>query len=215
MKPDIIKCVIFDLDGTLLDTSRGILESVQYAIDKSGYPQLSHEQMCSFIGPPLRVSFMDLYGCSDEEAVRLTEIYRECYGGDAFLHAEPYDGIFELCDTLRKSGWRLAAATNKPAKYTEPLLKHFGFDKYIDIIQCADKDGRTKKSDLIRQCMEDASADHAVMIGDTAFDAKGAFEAGVPFIIAGYGFGNMEEMHKYPNIGSVNKPLEVYGLLEC
>ena len=72
-------CVIFDLDGTLLDTSPGIMESVRYAAEKLGYPELNAAQLRSFIGPPLTDSFQRCYGCGEDEAWRLTAAYREHY----------------------------------------------------------------------------------------------------------------------------------------
>ena len=208
--------VIFDLDGTLLDTSPGILECVRYTADRLGYPALSMDQLLTFIGPPLKESFVRCYGCSEEEAAALTAAYRVHYREGALLHAEPYAGIFELCDALKKNGFQLAVATNKPNVFSEQILRHFGFDRYITVIHGADMEGKLSKADLIRRCVEhvgngDPSA--CVMIGDSEIDAKGAYEAGVPFIGVSYGFGNIDEMKKYPYIGIVGAPLEILDII--
>lgn len=71
-----LKCVIFDLDGTLIDTAVSIMECIDYATEKLGYPELSYEDKLPFIGPPLVDSFMRAYGCSEQEAVELTAAYR-------------------------------------------------------------------------------------------------------------------------------------------
>lgn len=104
--------MIFDLDRTLLDTNPGILESFRYASENLGYPELTMEQLLTFIGPPLSDSFIRCYGCDKEEADRLTATYREYYWDGALLNAKPYDGIFELCDELKERELRLAVATS-------------------------------------------------------------------------------------------------------
>ena len=210
-----LRCVIFDLDGTLLDTSPGILESVAYATESFGYPPLSQEQLLSFIGPPLNDSFQRCYGCEWEEAAKLTAAYREYYPKGAMLRAEPYEGIFDVCRSLRSRDIVLAVATCKPQQFSERILQHFGFDRYLSVIHGADMEGRLTKADLIRLCVDDAEAraEQCVMVGDTEHDAKGAFEAGVPFLAVSYGFGHREEMLKYPNIGVAGTATEILEII--
>ena len=211
-----MKCAIFDLDGTLLDTSPGIFESVCYAAQKLGYPQLSREQLQRFIGPPLKASFQRCYGCNDMAADRLTAAYREHYREGAMLHAMPYKGVFSLCESLYNLGMQVAVATSKPQLFADLILRHFGFNQYLTCVHGADLAGRLNKADLIRACAEDVNVfpEECVMIGDTEHDGRGALEAGVPFIVAGYGFGHPEEMAKYPCIGVANAPLEILHIIE-
>ncbi len=205
-------CVIFDLDGTLLDTSPGIMESVRFAAEKLGYPQPTDDQLRTFIGPPLTDSFMRCYGCNNEEAKKLTAAYREHYREGALLKAIPYDGIFELCTELKKTDFILAVATSKPQEFSEQILNHFGFS--FPVICGADMGGKLTKADLIRKCVAKTGADRAVMIGDTEHDAKGAMETGVPFIAVSYGFGNPDAMMEYPHIGVANSPMDVLQILK-
>ena len=207
-----MECVIFDLDGTLVDTSPGIMESVRFAAEKHNYPHLTDNQLRTFIGPPLTGSFMRCYGCNDEEVKKLTDAYREHYREGALLNAKPYDRIFELCTELEKHGYRLAVATSKPQAFSERILYHFGFA--FPIICGADLEGKLKKADLIRLCVTKAGADRAFMIGDTEHDARGAREAGVPFIAVSYGFGNPDEMMRYPHIGVAGSPMDVLQILK-
>lgn len=204
-------CVVFDLDGTLLDTSPGIFESVRYATNALGYRELSQDELLSFIGPPLVDSFMRCYGCSEEEARRLTAAYRVHYPKGALLNARPYDGVFELCDELRKAGACLAVATSKPQVYSERILSHFGFE--FPIIHGADLKGVLTKTDLIRLCAQDSGASATVMVGDTEYDAEGARQAGVPFVAVTYGFGNREKMLACPHIGVAEAPLDVLHII--
>ena len=213
-----LKAAIFDLDGTLLDTSPGILECVRCVADQQGYPSLPLDQLLTFIGPPLKNSFMRCYGCSEEEADRLTAAYRAHYREGALLHAEPYAGIYEVCDALKANGITLAVATNKPNVFSERILRHFGFDRYLSEIRGVDMAGKLSKADLIRLCVEsagDGDPAKCVMIGDSEYDAKGANEAGVPFIGVSYGFGNIDEMERYPCIGIAATPLEILGIIRA
>ncbi|MBR3243563.1 MAG: HAD hydrolase-like protein [Parasporobacterium sp.] len=205
--------IIFDLDGTLLDTSPGIYECARFAGRKLGFPELSEEQLYSFVGPPLKDSFMRAYGCSEEDGQALTDTYREHYREGAVLKAEPYDGIFELLDSLSRMGLDLAVATAKPQIFAEQVLEHFGFSKYMSEICGADLTGKLTKTDIIRKCVGDREASACVMVGDTEHDAKGAYEAGVPFIGVSYGFGNPEKRANYPAIGIAASPLEILNFV--
>ena len=211
-----IQCVIFDLDGTLLDTSPGITESVRYAAEKLGYPALSEDQLLSFIGPPLKDSFMRCYGSGESQAEALTAAYREHYREGALLNAKPYAGIPELLTELERRGIYSAVATSKPQVFSEQILRHFGLDRLFRVIHGADLEGKLKKADLIRLSVADTavSYDQCVMVGDTEHDAKGAKDTGVPFIGVSYGFGNPDEMLRYPCIGFADKPMDVLRILE-
>ena len=104
----MIKNVIFDLDGTLLDTREGILESAKYAAKVLGFKELPHETLLKFVGPPIQQSFMTFYGCDKETAQKGADIFRDFYKKDALLKAKPYEGIYELCETLKSNGIKMS-----------------------------------------------------------------------------------------------------------
>ena len=208
-----ISCVVFDLDGTLVDTSPGIIESIKYASKKLNYPKLSQEQLLSFIGPSLKASFTRCYGCNDSEADRLTDTYRAHYRQGSLLNARPYDGIIKLCEELVNAGIQLKVATSKPQEFAEQILRHFGFERYFSVICGADMQGKLSKADLIRSCVKELDLSGCVMVGDTEHDAKGAAETGISFIGVSYGFGNLKEMLNYPHIGLAESPLDVLQII--
>ncbi len=209
--------VIFDLDGTLLDTSRGIIESIQYTIAQTGMRELSEQELMAFMGPPLTGSFEKICGCSEEEAQQATGIFRSHYQKGAVFHAKPYDGIAELCRKLRELGMKIGVATNKPGRFAVPLIQKFGLDKYIDPVFGADESGKLSKSDLIRLCTEAMGGSQAdtVLIGDTVNDSAGAERAGVAFIAVTYGFGfrSAEDAAGYPCIGTADIPMQILRIL--
>ena len=213
----MIKNVIFDLDGTLLDTSKGILDSVRYTIAALNYSELSYEELLTFVGPPIQLSFMRHFGCDAETAQRATDIFRNYYKNFALLRAIPYEGIYDLCYELKNRGMKLAVATYKREDYALTLLQHFKFDKYCNPMYGADGNNQLKKKDIVRMCMLEmgATPDNTVLVGDTEHDALGAIEAGVAFLAVTYGFGfrGGADLNGYNYIGVADQPKEVADIL--
>lgn len=213
----MIKNVIFDLDGTLLDTSEGVIESAKYAIQQMGYKDLEHETMLTFVGPPIQNSFRKHYGCTEEEAQKAANIFREHYKNKALLLAKPYDGIYELCELLKSQGINMAVATYKREDYALTLLKHFCFDKYCNPMHGADNNNILKKEDIVYMCIQEmgATKNDCVLVGDTDNDAKGAVKAETSFIAVTYGFGfkSEKDVSMYPHVGVARTPSEVAEII--
>lgn len=183
--------IIFDLDGTLLDTAEGVLASVRYTTDAMGYLPLSDEVMHTFIGPPVKRSLIAAYGISEAEADRATEIFRDRYKNTDLFKAHPYPGIMELLPRLKQKGFLMGVATLKREDYACTLLEHFGIDRYCDSICGSDFASQMQKKDVLSKCLAalELPPKKALLIGDTASDGDGAGEAGVPFLAVTYGFG--------------------------
>lgn len=205
---------IFDVDGTLLDTTEGVLSAVKYTIQEKGLPLLAEEQLIQFIGPPIQESFRKFYEVNGETVQELATVFRNRYKDYDLLKAVPYDGIYSLCDELLKRNVRIAVATYKRQDYAEKILKHFGFDKYTQILYGADHGNKLKKVDIIKKCLDDlenVNYSETVMIGDSSYDALGAEQIGIDFLGVTYGFEfrTKKEVMKYNSIGSADAPLEL------
>lgn len=184
--------VIFDVDGTILDTTEGVLSSVKHTISTFGLQMLSDEQLAHFIGPPIQNSFQKAYGLEGEILQELANVFRKQYKERDLLKAAPYDGIYEVFERLSRAGIISAIATYKREDYARILLKHYGFDKYTSMMYGADHYNRLKKSDIINRCISESGVQDRkkmVMIGDTDNDAVGAEQIGIDFIAVTYGFG--------------------------
>lgn len=213
------RAVVFDVDGTLLDTSEGVLSSVRYTIGAHGLAALPEEELRRFIGPPIQDSFARAYGLTGDILQELATTFRDRYKGDDLFRAVPYDGIFEVFDALKSRGIPIAVATYKREDYAKRIMHHFGFDRYTDIIYGADHENRLKKADIIRKCVESAGVTefrNAVMVGDSENDAVGAQKMGLAFVGVTYGFGfrRKEEVLRYENAaGCAASPAELIPYL--
>lgn len=203
------KLVIFDLDGTLLDTSEGLLSSTIYTIKRLGYDMPSREVLLSFVGPRIQDSFRRVYGLRGEELSAAAAVFMEHYKKGDVLLAKPYEGVYDVLNRLSERKIHMAVATNKRQDFTEELLGKYGFMPYMGCVCGTDMEGKLTKADLIRKCMDNfpgCSKDDSVMIGDSSYDAAAAREAGIDFIGITYGFEfrTAEDVGKWPNVGCVD-----------
>ena len=185
------KNIIFDLDGTLLDTSEGIKEAVRFTIEKMGYRHLEDNEIDSFIGPPIRNSLINHFGCTAEEAQRGADVFREYYKNVSLLKAIPYKGIYELMEFINRNEMNAAVATYKREDYALKLLNAFKFNDYCKVMHGADNFNQMTKSDIIKICVDElgGKVDESLYVGDTNGDLKGAAECGMEFVGVTYGFG--------------------------
>ena len=186
------KLVVFDLDGTLLNTAEGILAAVKFAINSAGRKIPEQQVLDSYIGPPIQQSFARTYHIEGEELDNMALLFRNRYKDVDLLKAVPYEGIYDLLQRLADEKLILTIATYKREDYAIKLIKHFGFDKYMAVSCGADFDGKLTKADIIRKTIAMAgitNSNEVVMIGDTVHDATGAAALGLDFIGVTYGFG--------------------------
>ncbi len=207
---------IFDMDGTLLDTSKGILRAVRYTIECFHKQMPEDEVLKMFIGPPLRLSFAALPDVSMDEAAEMVNVFRKRYSEQELFNASIYDGIERLCARLYNDNKKISVATNKPDNFAKKIIKYFKLDKYITIVCGSDEQGRLTKADLICKVMDltqTVDKDKAVMIGDTIGDAEAAVNCGIDFIGVTYGFGlsyNKDDASRTKAIQMASSPWEIY-----
>ncbi len=181
--------VIWDVDGTLLDTQEGLVAAYHYTLNALNLPSRTNEEIATYIGPTPQTVFMTRFGLSAPDAQAAADIFRARYKVHDLLKARVYDGIFDVLEALKISGLQQAIATNKRQDYAVDICAHFGIDHYCHPIYGADNDNKLTKSDLICQCLQSLKTSNAVMVGDTAGDQTAAREAGIDFIGVNYGYG--------------------------
>ncbi|MDD3057244.1 MAG: HAD hydrolase-like protein [Sphaerochaeta sp.] len=186
------KLVIFDLDGTLMNTSAGIFSSANATVEKLGMkPEHDPSQLSKFIGPPINQCFVEVYNMDQALIEQAVALYRVEYDKNGRFNAEAYPNMKETLTALKEKGYQLAVGTLKHESLAQGMMTHFGFDHYFDSIRGSDLNSHLSKADIIRLVLNDLNvrAEDAVLIGDTIHDQKGAAEAGIAFIAVDYGFG--------------------------
>lgn len=211
--------IIFDVDGTLLDTTEGILAAVKYTVDNCGFTEPSETVIKTFIGPPIKESFLRTYDIDNETANKLTTVFRNRYKDVDLLKAKPYQGILEVFDLIKMLGMKSAIATYKRQDYAENIVKHFGFGEYTDIIFGADNDNKMRKKDIIEKCIEVSGItdySRVLMVGDSDNDAIGASQIGVDFlgVTFGFGFSTKEEIYAHGAVYAADNAYEIQSFIE-
>jgi len=198
--------ILFDLDGTLTDSGPGILNCLEYALEDQGIAVPARELMRTYLGPPLVVTFRDVFGMGDAQTAQAIDKYRERYHDVGLFENSVYDGVPELLAELQAAGLRLVTATSKPEYSATRILKHFALDQYFEFIGAAALDGsRDSKSLVIAHTLGSTNthpdSHNMVMIGDRHHDVHGAREHGIDTIGVLWGYGDAEEL---TSAGAVN-----------
>lgn len=191
---------LFDLDGTITDSSAGITNSVMYALKKFGIEEGDRRKLYKFIGPPLTDSFREYYGFSEKKAWEAVAYYREYYQEKGIFENKVYDGFEDMLRTLKSAGKRLIVATSKPEIYAGRIIEHFGLSSYFDYVAGMELDGgRGTKAEVIRYALKVCGIEDkqtVLMVGDREHDVIGAKEAGIDCLGVLYGFGDREELER-------------------
>ena len=190
--------LLFDMDGTLLDTAEGILKSVVHALDAYGIVVEDTQSLLPFIGPPLSYSFRTFCGFSEEEAQRAVAIYRQRYSTKGQFECHVFPGVPEMLAKLRKQGHRLYVATSKPEPYARAMLERLGIaDRFDEIVGADFADKLKTKSDVIEEAFrrtEITDRSRVLMIGDRKYDILGARESGIDSLGVYMGYAEPSEL---------------------
>lgn len=211
------KYILFDFDGTLVDSSEGIFKSLTYAFENMGHGTPTEELLRKFVGPPLHYSFTKFAGFTSEHAYEMTEKYRERYKKIGYLENRVYDGIPEMLERLQNEGYILGTASSKPVRFINDICEQRDIKKYFAHIGGTQFDNiKESKTTVIKDAMKILGADTAntLMVGDRLFDIQGAHEAGIPCCAVLFGFGNRAEFEEYKAEYIIEKPNDIFSILK-
>ncbi len=214
----MLKYVLFDVDGTISDTSEGILNGLMYALPRIGLPLPADKQdLRPMIGPPLVSSFQKLYGVSEEVARESLRQYRAYYGPIGTKECVAYPGIPALLAELRERGLSVMTATSKAEPFARAALEYLHLTDAFDFMGCADlEDKRREKEEVIayvRAHFPDMDASNTVMIGDRVYDVIGARLNDIPVILCAWGYAQPGEMEGHEPDYTVTTVEELRELL--
>lgn len=185
------KTILFDLDGTLLNTTIGILKAVKITIGQLNLPMLSDDILKAIVGPPIQNSFEKYFGMDKETALTSANLFRANYKKNSLFDAQLYPGIIDLLESLKKNNFQIAVATNKSHENAMMILEKFGIIGFCDFAMGSDLEGKLEKSDILEHCINHLGAEKkdCLLIGDSDADALGAQKAQIDFLAVTYGFG--------------------------
>ena len=213
-----IDLVIFDLDGTLVDTQKDVFISLNLALEQINLPLISLETAKKAIGPGPDEFLRYVIGESNlHRGEDFRNAFRPIYSERCADHAALFDGISALLSELKKAGIKLAVATNKARSGTDPILRVLEIEHFFDIIMTRDEVENPKpKPDMLLAACErlEIETNRALMLGDTDNDILAAEAAGVKSCLALWGyFHQMDELKKIADF-AVEHPLHVLEFVE-
>ncbi|MEF9918758.1 MAG: HAD hydrolase-like protein [Eubacterium sp.] len=185
------KTILFDLDGTLMDSSEGIFNAIRFAEKNIGLKPVDKKYLHEFIGAPALESYLTHYAINEKTAFKAVSFHRQYQLERGFEEGIVYDGIHALLGMLKESGHKLGVATLKRQDITELTLDAANLTHYFDAICGITTENILDKENIIRDTLLKIGSipEQAIMIGDTIFDGLAAGECGLDFIAADYGFG--------------------------
>lgn len=209
--------VLFDLDGTLTDSSPGIFNCVKHALSLLGRDIPDETVLKKFLGPPLKYAFTEFGGLDEATSEEAFRLYRQRYNEAGVTENSLYDGVYDMLERLHGTGLTLAVATTKVEFMAEKIIEHFGIRPFFTAVCGAAPDGSDgKKSDVIRKALRLCGEDDlksAVMVGDRFYDIEGAREVGIASIGALFGYGEREELEKAGADYIASEPNEIAKII--
>jgi len=208
-------CVLFDMDGTLVDTYQGIYNAYEYALDKMEMEFGGSEFVDRAIGSPLLKVFKEHLSLASKDALKAVEYYRGYYAERGIKEACIYEGMRETLQALKNNNILLGVATLKRETFAKEILKDLNIEEFFDVIYGIDENDTLSKADLLEKCVKtlEVSKENTILVGDSNFDAEGAKKAGIDFMAVLYGYG-FKEKNSLQNMGDALVAQDVSEIIE-
>lgn len=213
----IYKNVLFDLDGTLLDTALDIGYSLNRALKMHGYKERTQEECNSFLGNGVSVLVARAMGVDVSDPMRpvVEKEHREYYKDHNINKTVLYPGIKEVFERATEAGIKMAVVTNKASEACEKLREHF-FKDYIEVVVGLSDESLAKPNPTgTYRAMEllGAKSEETLFVGDSEVDARTAKAAGLDCVLCSYGYTPIDILMAEESIGIISKPIELLKYL--
>lgn len=220
MSIHMVNAIIFDLDGTLLDTLEDLTNSVNYVMGQYGLPEHTIKEIRSYVGNGAAklIERSIPLGMDNPGYEEMLSAFRQHYAAHCEDKAAPYEGVIKLLDRLRQEGYRMAIVSNKPDSAVKQLHRKF-FARYVDV--AIGESGELKRKpapDMVYRALKSLSSDasHAVYVGDSEVDLQTAGNVPMRCISITWGFRLAEQLltagAKEENM--VKTPVELISYLD-
>ena len=190
--------ILFDVDGTLIDSAPGIINTLEEVFSQMGV-DTTNVDLRRYLGPPLRKSFGEHF--ADPALIeKATGLYRDSYAVKGSHECTPYSGAAGMLRRLKDAGLLLCTATSKPTAVVTPILEEKGLAPFFDFIGGASMDeSRDTKTDVVRYVLDQPmmQGKRVLMVGDRNDDMRGAADCGLDAAGALYGYGSREELEPF------------------
>ena len=190
--------ILFDVDGTLIDSAPGIINTLEEVFSQMGV-DTTNVDLRRYLGPPLRKSFGEHF--ADPALIeKATGLYRDSYAVKGSHECTPYSGAAGMLRRLKDAGLLLCTATSKPTAVVTPILEEKGLAPFFDFIGGASMDeSRDTKTEVVRYVLAQPMmrGKRVLMVGDRNDDMRGAADCGLDAAGALYGYGSREELEPF------------------
>lgn len=213
---DRINTIIFDMDGTVLDTLEDLTDSSNYVLQRFGFPARTKAEYRSFFGNGIRYSLSCAvpYGTPEEVIDSMLPIFKEYYDVHCLDRTRPYDGIQDTMRQLKEKGFKLAIVSNKIDSAVKELCERF-FKGCVDVAVGEQPGIRRKPAeDMVLKSLSELneSPESAIYVGDSEVDMETAKNAGIPCISVLWGFRDRDFLIERGAKIIIERPK---GLISC
>ncbi len=209
------RAVLFDLDGTLVDSFPGIAAAYHATLEELGLGDRDDAEIAAFIGPPIQVVLAEHFGLRGTRLDQGVQFFRRHYGGSGLLRFSAYPGVDTMLGALRDEGLRLCIATSKLRSMALEVVGHAGWADTFDVVGGAHPGGTpSRKREVIEWTLGHLppGTEVTAMVGDRADDIVGGRDLGVPGIGVTWGYGSADELVAAGAVAVVDSP---HDLVTC
>lgn len=211
--------VIFDLDGTLMDTLEDLADAVNEIISRNGYPTRTYDQVRRIVGNGLKQTLTLCLpeGTKEDVIERLLPDFAAYYQENCQIKTKPYDGIEDILRELYARGYRMAIVSNKRDEAVKTLNEEY-FQAYVKVAIGENESAGIRKKpapDTVYQALRELGCkrERAVYVGDSEVDKMTADNAGLPCISVAWGFRDKEDLEKLEPMRLIDQPMELLDIL--
>ncbi len=215
----IYDTVIFDLDGTLMDTLEDLANAVNEILKRHGYPVKTMTEVRRIVGNGIRQTLTLCLpeGTEQQEVERLLPEFAAYYQAHCQIKTKPYDGIMDTLRELCERGYKMAIVSNKRDEAVKTLNEEY-FQAYVKVAIGENEDMGIKKKpapDTVFQALRELGSvrERAVYVGDSEVDRMTAENAGLPCVSVDWGFRDREELERLKPAYLISRPEELLEIL--